>query len=67
MSKKQVVVVQAAGKGTPAVPSKAKFDAKQWVKNGVTEEEVNTIKHSFDLFDSDQGGSIDISGSILCI
>ena len=47
--------------------SKAKggaFDAKAWAGNGVSEEEVANIKQAFDLFDTDQGGSIDIKGII---
>ena len=43
--------------------AKAGFDAKKWAVNGVTEEEVNEAKKSFDLFDSDQGGSVDINGT----
>lgn len=46
----------------PAPPAKAKFDAKSYAKNGVSEEEINTIKQAFDLFDTDQGGSVDIKG-----
>lgn len=45
-----------------AQPAKGKFDAKAWAKNGVTEEEVTEIKAAFDLFDTDQGGSVDIKG-----
>ena len=44
-------------------PAKGKFDAKAWAKNGVSEDEVNNIKVAFDLFDTDQGGSIDIKGT----
>jgi len=46
----------------PPAPAKNKFDAKAYAKNGVPEEEVNVIKLAFDLFDTDQGGSIDIKG-----
>lgn len=46
-----------------APPTKAKFDPKVYAKNGVTEDEVLLIKLSFDLFDTDQGGSIDIKGN----
>lgn len=38
------------------------FDPKNFAKNGVSEEEVIAIKQAFDLFDTDQGGSIDIKG-----
>jgi Ca2+-binding EF-hand superfamily protein len=58
MSKKQPV--QAAKAPEPA--KKAGFDAKSYAKNGVTEEEVTVAKVAFDLFDSDQGGSVDING-----
>lgn len=50
-------------KTTPAPPAKAGFDAKAWAKNGVTEDEVIVVKTAFDLFDSDQGGSVDIKGT----
>lgn len=50
-------------KGSPAPPSgKGKFDAKAYANGGVSEEEVNSIKTAFDLFDTDQGGSVDIKG-----
>ena len=47
----------------PPVPAKGKFDPKAYAKNGVSEEEVTAIKTAFDLFDTDQGGSIDIKGN----
>lgn len=59
MSKKQVVTQAKA----PEPPKKAGFDPKAWTKNGVTEEEVTVAKIAFDLFDSDQGGSVDIKGT----
>ena len=43
--------------------AKAGFDAKKYAVNGVTEDEVNDAKKSFDLFDADQGGSVDINGT----
>jgi hypothetical protein len=46
----------------PPAPAKGKFDPKAFAKNGVSEDEVTTIKTAFDLFDTDQGGSIDIKG-----
>ena len=53
----------APAKSAPqAPPSKAAFDPKAWAKNGVTEEDVLAAKIAFDLFDSDQGGSVDIKG-----
>ena len=56
MSKKQIPQVKAPE------PKKA-FDAKAWAKNGVTEDEVSAAKAAFDLFDSDQGGTVDINGT----
>jgi Ca2+-binding EF-hand superfamily protein len=56
--------VKGAKPSAPApAASKSSFDAKAFAKNGVTEEEVTTIKTAFDLFDTDQGGSIDIKGT----
>jgi len=54
----------APAKIAPQAPAtKATFDPKAWAKNGVTEEEVVAAKTAFDLFDSDQGGSVDIKGT----
>ena len=64
MSKKQVN--QPAAKA-PEPPKKAGFDAKAYAKNGVSEEEVTVAKTAFDLFDYDQGGSVDIKGTLLTI
>jgi hypothetical protein len=61
MSKKQV----AQPAKTPEPAKKAGFDPKAWAKNGVSEEEVTVVKLAFDLFDSDQGGSVDIKGIFL--
>lgn len=47
----------------PAAPAKGGFDAKAYAKNGVSEEEVTACKQAFDLFDTDQGGSVDIKGT----
>lgn len=63
MSKKQTN--QPAAKAPE--PLKAGFDAKAYAKNGVSEEEVTAAKSAFDLFDSDQGGSVDIKGTRLTI
>jgi hypothetical protein len=59
MSKKQVAQPVKA----PASSQKAAFDPKVYAKNGVTEDEVTASKAAFDLFDSDQGGSVDIKGT----
>ena len=44
----------------PEAPAKGAFDARKYAVNGITEEEVTVAKTSFDLFDSDQGGTVDI-------
>lgn len=62
MSKAKPTTTQPA-KSAPAPPAKAGFDPKAYAKNGVTEEEVLAAKTAFDLFDSDQGGSVDIKGT----
>lgn len=49
----------------PEAPSKGGFDARKYAVNGITEEEVTVAKSSFDLFDSDQGGTVDIKCTIL--
>ena len=46
----------------PAPSAKGGFDPKAWAKNGVSEEEVQSAKQAFDLFDTDQGGTVDIKG-----
>lgn len=46
----------------PAAAKKpAAFDAKKYERPGLTEDEILEIKEAFDLFDSDQSGSIDIN------
>ena len=61
MSKSKSQVKQA-----PA-PAKGQFDAKKYAQGGVSEEEVIQIKAAFDLFDTDQGGSVDINGTATLI
>ncbi len=48
---------------TQATVSKGNFDASPWTKLGFPEEVVVEIKTAFDLFDTDQGGSIDTKGN----
>ena len=48
----------------PAPAKGGAFDAKRYAQGGVSEEEVVQIKAAFDLFDTDQGGSVDINGTI---
>jgi centrin-1 len=45
------------GKGTGG--GKAEFNAREYERPGLTEEEIMEIKEAFDLFDTDGGGSID--------
>ncbi len=47
----------------PLPPAQGKhFNAAQYVKPGLSEAEVEEIKAAFDLFDTDQGGSVDTKG-----
>ena len=48
----------------PPTSGKGGFDPKAWAKNGVSEEEVSSAKAAFDLFDTDQGGTVDIKGML---
>ena len=58
--------MRAKGKAPASVPTpapvKGQFDPKSYAKSGITEDEVANIKTAFDLFDTDQGGTIDIKG-----
>lgn len=47
----------------PAPKKPAGFNAKNYEKPGLTEDEVIEIKEAFDLFDTDGGGSIDPKGN----
>lgn len=53
---------KSAVKETPKTVAKGAFDASPWVKQGFPEDVVVEIKNAFDLFDTDQGGSIDVKG-----
>ena len=48
--------------GSKLHSSTSKFNASAYVRPGVSEDEVREIKNAFDLFDTDQGGSIDTKG-----
>ena len=51
------------GKVTSLPPATGKnFRASDYVRPGLTEEEVLEIIAAFDLFDTDQGGSVDTKG-----
>ena len=54
--------VKGSKAAAPAPSAKGGFDPKAWAKDGVSEEEISGLKVAFDLFDTDQGGSIDIKG-----
>ena len=47
-----------SNKNLPPAQGKA-FHAANYVRPGVSEQEIVDIKTAFDLFDTDQGGSID--------
>ena len=49
-------VVKSTGGSTGA-----KFDTKNYEKNGLTEDEVLEIREAFDLFDTDHSGEIDVA------
>ena len=46
------------GKGK-RTPKQNVFDAADFVRPGLSEDEIMEIKEAFDLFDSDGGGTID--------
>lgn len=53
-----------AKKEAPKAPvAKGAFDPAPYTKSGVAEDVVLEIKNAFDLFDTDQGGSIDTKGN----
>ena len=58
MKKGAKVVTPAKGKG---------FNPADYAKKGVSEAEVLEYKQAFDLFDTDQGGSIDTKGTEILI
>lgn len=45
--------------GATNTAKSANFNAKSYVKPGLSEDEVIEIKDSFDLFDIEKSGSID--------
>ena len=55
-----VAATSVTGSKTPAPSTQTKqFNLASYVKPGVTEADLITYKTAFDLFDTDQGGSID--------
>jgi centrin-1 len=50
---------QARGPPAPSVPAPKGFNAKQYERPGLTEDEIEEIKEAFDLFDTDGSGTID--------
>ena len=57
---------KSAVKEAPKTVSKGSFDPSPWTKLGHPEEVVVEIKNAFDLFETDQGGSIDTKGKFKC-
>lgn len=51
-------------KEAPKTATKGSFDVSPFTKAGFPEEVVLEIKTAFDLFDTDQGGSIDTRGKL---
>ena len=55
-------------KGQQLPPAKGKgFHPSDYAKSGVSEAEIVEIKASFDMFDSDGGGSVDTKGKYFFI
>jgi centrin-1 len=50
---------QARGAPVSSVPAPKGFNAKQYERPGLTEDEIEEIKEAFDLFDTDGSGTID--------
>lgn len=51
-------------KGQVRAPAqKAGFNAENYVRPGLSVSDIEEIKKGFDLFDTDQGGSIDTKGT----
>jgi hypothetical protein len=50
----------------PPAQGKA-FNPANFVRPGLTEAEVVEMKAAFDLFDTDQGGSVDLKGNYYVI
>ena len=46
---------------TTTRPPKEKFDARDFLIDGFTEDEIECIKEAFDLFDSNGSGKIEMS------
>lgn len=59
MSKKQVTKPASAQKIEPKKKGGA-FNARNYVRHGLVEQEIIEIKEAFDLFDNDQSGNIDV-------
>ncbi len=59
MKKTTVVTTTTTSVAKTATPAPKAFNAASYVKPGVTEADILTYKTAFDLFDTDQGGSVD--------
>ncbi len=55
---------KAQPKQAPLPPAQGKlFNPGLYVRPGLSEQEIVDIKAAFDLFDTDQGGSVDTKGT----
>jgi len=54
---------KAKSTGGQSTSTKVVFDPKAYVRGSVNVDEIVSLKTAFDLFDSDQGGTIDIKGN----
>ena len=52
------------GKGAPGKGASGNQIAELAAQHHISEAEVTELKQAFDLFDTDQGGSIDIKGKL---
>lgn len=66
--KKGPATTATTGKQAQSAPPPSKgFNIANYVRPGVTEDEAKQIKTAFDLFDTDQGGSIDFNCTLSSI
>lgn len=61
-SKKTTTTVTSKAPVVTPAPKGKHFDAKTYEKPGLTSDQVNDVKITFDLFDTDGTGSIEIKG-----
>jgi len=61
MSSNQTINLNSKLRMTTTRSKKEKFDPKDHIRDGFTEDEIECIKEAFDLFDSNGNGTIDMS------